>query len=420
MITEYKGLFKNKRFIHLWGSQLLSQLTIQIMNFLILVRLFEKTGSTIATSFFWVAYALPAIIVGPIGAAFVDLVDRKLTLQVTNLLQALTVLLYAFGFEGSIYLSYYVVFFYSLFNQFYVPAESASLPSIIEKKQLPSANSIFFITQQSAIILGFGLAGALSHVIGYQQFFFIAAAMLTLAFVSVSFLPSLKPETDSQKSTNFERKFVDFFQKIAEGYNYIKSHKDILMPIVLLMGLHSAVAIMTVNLPFLGQSILNIPANLTGVLVVIPAGVGALIGSVTVSKILKKGVRKKPIMEGAALGVFLSLLTVSIVLPYLPFYLRLLVGGGLFTVVGASYVGLFIPAQTYLQEVTPDEVRGRVFGNFWFMATIVAVIPVIFSSTLVEFLGVRSALILIALFALSIFWFSKKRGPKILEGIEVK
>lgn len=414
MITDYQKLLKNRKFVFLWGSQLLSQLTIQIMNFLILVRLFEETGSTIATTLFWVAYALPAILMGPIGAAFVDIGDRKTTLQVTNVLQALVILLYAMTFEGSIFVSYYVVFFYSLFNQFYVPAESASLPGLVPKDKLPLANSIFFITQQVAIILGFGLAGALSHIVGYQELFFAASAMLFLAFMSVSFLPTLKPSVGKSKAQSFEEKLADFFGKIGEGYTFIKNHKDILLPILLLMGLHSAVAILTINLPLLAKTLLKIQPNLAGLLVVVPAGIGALIGSVTLSKILKKA-RKKAIMEGSALGLCITLFAVIIFIPLLPLFLRLLIGGGLFVLLGASYVGLFIPAQTYLQEVTPDGIRGRVFGNFWFMATIAAVLPVIFSGALVEVLGVRSALVLIALFALSIFWFSKKKGQEVLE-----
>ena len=61
MMEDFKPLIKNTKFVHLWTSQILSQLTINIMNFLLLIRLFEHTGSTIATSLLWAAYALPAI-----------------------------------------------------------------------------------------------------------------------------------------------------------------------------------------------------------------------------------------------------------------------------------------------------------------------------------------------------------------------
>ena len=52
---EFKPLVKNSKFVYVWLSQILSQLTISIMNFLLLIRLFAVTGSPIATSLLWVA-----------------------------------------------------------------------------------------------------------------------------------------------------------------------------------------------------------------------------------------------------------------------------------------------------------------------------------------------------------------------------
>lgn len=153
---EFELVIKRPNFIYLWASQILSQLTVNIMNFLLLTRLFTVTGSTIATSLLWVAYALPAIFFGPIGAASVDLVSRRKMLMVTNLLQALTVGGYILFHQSSIFLLYFVVVLYSLFNQFYVPAESSSLPSVVPKNYLAYANSLFLITQQATLVVGFG------------------------------------------------------------------------------------------------------------------------------------------------------------------------------------------------------------------------------------------------------------------------
>src|SRR5579859_5705534 len=112
-----KNLFKNTNFLAIMISQLLSQLTFNVLGFLILIRLFEQTRSTIATSFIWIAYAIPAIIVGPIAAASVDLVDKRKMLMITNLLQTLVITLYAlFMYQRLVFLSYAVVFAYSFLN----------------------------------------------------------------------------------------------------------------------------------------------------------------------------------------------------------------------------------------------------------------------------------------------------------------
>ena len=57
-----------KNFHLLWISQILSQVTVNMMNFLLLAKLFNETGSSIATSLLWVSFALPTIFFGPIGA----------------------------------------------------------------------------------------------------------------------------------------------------------------------------------------------------------------------------------------------------------------------------------------------------------------------------------------------------------------
>src|SRR3989344_7025354 len=123
MFAEYKAVLKNSNFIYLWSSQILSQVTINIMNYLLLIRIFNLTGSSLATSFMWVSYALPGIFAGPIGAAAVDLISRRKILMTTNIFQALSILILVFFHQQSFYLLFVTVFMYSLFNQFYIPAE---------------------------------------------------------------------------------------------------------------------------------------------------------------------------------------------------------------------------------------------------------------------------------------------------------
>src|SRR3989344_2967945 len=95
MIEEFRPLIKNSKFVLVWFSQILSQLTINIVTFLLITTLFSQTGSAIATSLLWISFAIPAIVLGPFAAATVDMVDKRKLLMATNFLQALTVLGYA-------------------------------------------------------------------------------------------------------------------------------------------------------------------------------------------------------------------------------------------------------------------------------------------------------------------------------------
>lgn len=412
-MRDFKLLIKNTKFGYLWASQILSQLTINVMNFLLLVKLFNYTGSTIATSFLWVAYALPAILIGPFAAALVDMMDRRKMLMITNLLQALTIFLYAFLHERKVFLLYGVVLSYSFLNQFYVPAESASLPSLVKKGVLPHANGLFFLTQQVALVLGFGLAGVLNHFLGFKKSLFLAAFFLFMAFVSVSFLP--KMETEEKIPRKLEDALVKFFVRIMEGYRFIKDRKEILVPFLLLMGLQIALAIIVVNVPAFATTIFNVSVDTAGVLIVVPAGVGAGLAALFVPRLLKSGWRKKKAIEVFLMLLILTLLSFVFVTPELEGMVKYIVGVVIIITSGVSFVGITIPAQTYLQEATPGGLRGRVFGNFWFLVTVATIFPVIFSGAITEVFGVKLMLFILGVFAVAALFFSKKYGQAIID-----
>ena len=412
MPPEIRNLLKNRKFVYLWTSQILSQLAIQVMNFLVIIRLFERTGSTIATSLIWVAYALPAILVGPFAAAWVDFLDRRLVLVVSNLLQFLVLLAYTLTFKQYFFLSYAVVLAYSLFNQFYVPAEAASLPSLVSRKSLAQANGLFFLTQQTAIVLGFGLGGLLNEFIGYKFTFLLLSALLFVAFVAASFLPNLK--APAAKGKHLDIDIGEFFARIAEGYQFIKGNLSILMPFLLLASLHVAISIISVNLPVLAKDIIGIRPNLGGAVIVVPAGLGALATIILIPRYLKS-LRKKTLIERSLVLITMSLWLIIFLVPEVTQGLRVIISVPLFALAGAALVGIIIPAQTHLQEKTPKALMGRVFGNFWFIATVATIFPVLFSATISEIFGVRMLFFLIGLATILAYVYSTKKGQAILE-----
>ena len=412
-MNEYIKIITKSSFSYLWISQILSQVTVNMMNFLLLTRLFTITGSSIATALLWVTYALPSIFFGPIGAASVDIVNKRKILMITNLLQAGSVVLFLFFHTQSIFLLYFVVLAYSFFNQFYVPAEASSLVLIVDKKYLAGANSIFFITQQAALIVGFGLGGVLERLIGFNGSLILCAVFLFVAFVSVSFLTDMKDKTKVPES--FEKLITKFFGSIVEGYQFIKTKKAVLYPLLLLLALQVSLAIIIANLPIIGTQILKVGLSYAGLLVVVPAGIGAFIGSIVVPRELKKGMRKKVLIETGLIFVGIAFFGLSLGVSFIPLLYRLIASITLIIIAGIGYVLTNIPTLTFLQETTPAEIRGRVFGNFWFMVTIITIFPVIFSGFITEFLGVKLILFLMGAGCLAIFTYMYKSGNGLIE-----
>lgn len=414
MLGDYRTVLQNKNFLRIWISQIFSQLTINIMNFVFLIRLFEVTKSAISTSFLWVAYAMSAILIGPFASGAVDLIDRRKILIITNFLQSLTIFLFAIAPKSNIFLLYEVVFIYSLINQFYVPSEASTLPSVLHKEDLTHGNGLFFITQQGSLVVGFAVAGLLNGFLGFNNTLFLCSFFLFIAFVSTAFLPKLEPNNTIPKK--FETAVFGFFRHIADGYNFIKSERRVLTPFLLLIGFQVALQLTLVQVPVLARDILKIPLNAAGIYILVPAGLGAVSGAILIPRLLRRNIRKKKVVDTAVLAIGISLFLLTFAFPLLVYWLRVVLSFIAILFIGFSFVGVLIPSQTALQEVTPFDLRGRVFGNFWFLVTTASVLPVIFSGSLVEFLGIRSLLLILSVFSLSVYFISRRFGSSFLNG----
>jgi len=413
MMEDFKPIIKNSNFRFLWISQVLSQVTINIMNFVLLVKLLSETGSTIATSMLWVAYAVPAILVGPIAAASIDMLDKRKVLIYTNILQSSVILFYALAHTSAVFSLYGLAFFYSLLNQFYVPAEQASLPGIVKEENLAHANGLFFITQQASIIAGFGIAGFLNHFMGFRNTLLLGSLFIFMAFLSVTFLKTKQVKLEI--SWRLDESLIKFFGSMVEGYRFIRKERKVLMPLLILLGFSAALSIVMVNVPVIARDIFEIPENLAGIVVVVPAGIGTAIGSVLVPRLLKRGVRKKTIIEESLFTLILALIFVNLLTIFLSNLPRIVVGVTAIVIIGFSFVGVLIPSQTFLQEKTPEDFRGRVFGNFWFLSTIITVLPMMFAGVIAEYLGIRVLLFFLSVILLYPFVFSKAKGQTLLK-----
>jgi MFS family permease len=329
-----------------------------------------------------------------------------------NLLQALTIGAYALLlYKHLVFLPFAIVFIYSFFNQFYVPAEASSLPLFLPKDLLPQANGIFFITQQSALVVGFGLGGLLTEILGFRATTILAAFLLFVAYMATFTLPNDRPKAKFNLKGEFEDKVNLFFTEILEGYRFIRDSKSILLPFLLLLWLQVILAVIVTNLPGIATNILSIKAGSSGIFIVMPAGIGAVVGTAILSRrYAKKRITNKLVL-GAITFLGLDILLITIGLPLVdPTPLRVALGTVMFGAVGFLVVSILVPSVTYLQEKTPKEFLGRVFGNFWFLTTLATILPVLFSATISEILGVNVLMIFLALICFGVFVLIHKKN----------
>jgi len=398
----------NHNFDKLWISQICTVLGINIVNYVLLLRLYHSTNSTLAASFLWIAFSLPVLLVGPFASTIVDLVNRKKLLTATTLLQCLTILLFLLPGERY-FLIYAIMFIYSLFSQFYGPSESATLPIIVSKEDLAEATGIFLFTGQVGRLLGFGVAGFLAKFIGFNPTLIACSMLLGIAFLSVLSLPIIH----YRKAVDVEKDLAHFFGKVVEGYQYIKNNRYVLQPLLLSSGSEITMLIIAITIPAIAKEIVGIPPEDAALYVIIPAMFGAMTGIFSFSRLLRHGIRKIALIKKALLGLVVSFFIIGLVLERIPLTARLILLPIIAFVAGMSFTGIQVPSQTYLQETTPKDMLGRLWGNLWFMMTIITIIPIFLSATLTEFLGVHTLFTILGIGIFVVYLYIKNHSTLV-------
>lgn len=401
----FKTLFSNFNFVKLWLSHLLSQLTIQLVNFLILTQIFEVTKSSVAVSMLWLAYSLPALFFAPISGAVVDRFSRRKMMTVTNLLQALVIFQYVFVHQR-VYLLYILVFAYSLLDQLYLPSQQASLPSVVDKKMLPVANGLFLLTQQTSLLIGFGLGGVFLTLLGRSQTIILATIFLVIAAVAVYLLPRDWVKYQ-RKNINLDMYLNDF----KRGYEFIKTHRPVLYPLLLIAVNQIAITIMAIILPAYTKNVLGLDLGLASVILIVPGALGAILVTTLLPRYVNN-FRKKVFIE-LGLGVAAFSLFISSVLGYfgeLRWILAVVVAIGL----GTAIASITVPAQTLIQEHTPVWFRGRVYSSLSFLLIIGTFVPLLISAVLADIFGVAKLIAFIAVSALLALVFVNRKGDNAL------
>ncbi|MFH1289521.1 MAG: MFS transporter, partial [Patescibacteria group bacterium] len=305
MSGKISNFLINKNFTKLWLSQGLSLLTSNMLNFILMIKIFEATGSTVAVGLYLALYTLPSVFLGLFAGAFIDLWSKRKILILTNAAQALVVLLYL-GASDKIWPIYSIVLLYSMCDEFFLPAQASTLPAIVSKKQLSRANSLFMMTMQATFLIGFTIGGPIIRLLGNQGPFILASLFLMVSALSVYFLPKDKPADEIKFSKNFDENFEKIISQIREGYSFIRKERKILIPLVIYVLIQVVMAIVTILFPVISQKLLAVDIRDAGLILITPLGFGMIAGMFALNRIIDRMGKRISI----AIGSFLAILGV--------------------------------------------------------------------------------------------------------------
>lgn len=422
---EKISILKNKQFLGLWLSQAFSQITTHAVNFTLIAKVFNQTGSSIAVSVLVFWFAAPAVLMGVLAGVYVDRWDRKTILILINFLQAVLVLGYFFA-GTNILLIYPIVFFYALLNQFFIPAEGAMIPTIVSKEKLLTANSFYLFTNHASFIIGYAIAGPLLILWGPNFIFFLASFLLLIATLAVTVLPD-----DRKRALNFRARNVrtPLFQNIRNGLSFIRRTKEVSFSIAHLLLVQIVIAAILALGPSFAKHSLRIGVESVGFALIAPAGIGVIIGAFILNKI-KTRFKVYKLVRFGVISASLTLILLTVMHKVGPLAKGWLIqANGLqflnfinlfFTVsLLVVFLGLFasfiiIPAQTILQARTPSDLRGRVFGITGTLVNVMALIPLLLFGFLAD---IFSAVLVFAALGILILGYGLFLETKVEERV---
>jgi len=385
----FHTLFKNRNFLLLWLAQLISMTILNASNFAIIVLIQEITGSTTLIGLAIICFSIPAVIIGAPAGVFVDHRNKRRVLFYSNILRAIA----TFGFVISLLINrnelitiFLLTFLISSIGQFFTPAEGASIPLLVDEEELTSALSLFNITFMLSQAIGFIVLAPLillllpSFKIAYipifpvEVLYAIIAVLYLVSALLIALIPSKafaerKRERDEQASTNAIGALQNVWNEVREGWTFIRHNRQLFLAVIQLSFAGVLLLLIGELATPLVTNLFNLPASSVA-FVFAPAGVGLVAGSLVMPRILQRVRKELAIFIGSlVLAVTIVLLPLSYLLGHyiekqgLSSKLIYLGAVPLFMfIAGVALDFINIPAQTAIQEYTPEWIKGRVLA----------------------------------------------------------
>ena len=298
------------------------------------------------------AQALPRLLLGAVGGAIVDRVERRRLLLCTQFLamaQAFTfwVLVQFGGVEFWHVLV--LVLFLGTVNSLNQTARHSLINNIVPREDLMNAIALNSSLANLAKIIGPSLGGVLIGVIGIAGCLLVNAISFFAIIVTlvVMEIPPGKAKVDEEAS---------FWQEVSEGYRFLRSERRLLSVILLTYGIAMVGTPYSRFLPVFATDVLHAGPTTFGLLLAAP-GIGAVFAGLGIAS-LGRLRRRLHFVATAVMAFSISLMLFS--------FSRSIYLSMLFLIfVGASNIAFRAVANSIVQMETPPQYLGRMLSLFF-------------------------------------------------------
>ena len=349
------GALQHAEFRRLWVATAFSQSSAWALIVARAALALNETGASSAAGIVTFAAMMPSVIMSPVAGYLADRFDRRRVLAAAygvNLIQNL--ILAVLVITGTIEFWHLVIL--STVNGFaratQMPAAQALLPNLVPKNKLVNAVAFHQATHQASKLTGplFILPVVL---LGYGEWAFV----ISLGLYVVGLLLVLRIRTVSRGVVDRSR---SAFSNLVEGLSFVYHHR-LLLPMFLVVIAHCALTMSYETLfPVLSRDNLGLMEGTElykgGNLLMIGVGAGSLVSSFGIAGLGSNAIRGRTFF---VLGVLSGLTPLFMGLSF-NLTTAVIAAFG----VGFSQAGFMTLSSAMVQQVVPDEIRGRVLAVY--------------------------------------------------------
>ncbi|MBX8936801.1 MFS transporter [Enterococcus gilvus] len=355
-----KGNKQNITFLML--GQFISVFGGAILRFALSLFVLDVTGRADIFATVLAISSIP-VLFAPIGGAIADRFDRKMLMVLMDVVNAIIagLLFLVIGTSESVLAIGFLLFILAIVGSFDTPVVGASIPLLVEEKDLEKinglSNGILQLSNVIAPIIGgifYGLVGA-NMLVGSSIFFFAAAAIIE-SFLKIPF-----EKREQSAGTVVEILTAD----LKDGFREVKNNQVIFKTIIMAASINFVLtSFFIVGLPVILRMTLQVNDTMYGVGMAV-FSLSSIIGAVfagPLTKNLKFNNFYRVFMYSG-----IALLVMNILLSFTGTGVGFMIVILMEIVIGMMLSAISVYMISLMQRITPKENLGKV------MATVIAV-----------------------------------------------
>ncbi len=342
------GALRGRDFRLFWTGAFISNIGSWIQSIALSWLVYQVSNSAFALGAVNFAGSMPILLFSLIGGVYVDRIDRRRVLLITQTLALVfAMLLAAMTFANVAQISYIltIVLLTGIVMAVNSPAWQAFIVDIVDPNDLPTAIALNSTQFNLSRVAGPSIAGLLLATIGAAGCFFLNG----LSFVAVLVaLLVIRPRPIKRRAEE-----GGVWRRLKVGLDYAWYH-PILNSLIVLTSVMAIFGFpYAVLMPVMAQAVLGLGADGYGALMA-ATGIGAIIGSLTAASWGRRFPRGR-LMLTAQLAFAVSVVSFSMSRSFVVAAVSL-IALGFFMIVYMTV------ANTAIQIMTPDALRGRVMS----------------------------------------------------------